>query len=1055
MRLEDILSSEQNLTNEKKCEILSAVADAVACADIDDPATELLKQHFNIRLWLELPESYAFLATQDADEATRLAYAELFQHSDENPTENGKHAHSSKLLEWISWGLTPEADASVTTAVYALILELSRTPPLCLIVTPVLRAWCILELPELTKVSTSEAEPLMAEAAHYLIERDKAGRAARVAACQNAAAAIGGAATDIAIAPAVRLQSRDALKNLLAAVPTPLLETLCARCKLTPPPRSLLPTDATPRAIILLTLTSALTTGRYATPAIPIPISAIPCDDEVFTPAPAAPVGCPARFIDAADYIRRLGSALRQETAMTLREEARDAVERVPRHRRSAILSASPEIVLVGVPGATSIEPREVVAMASISLVGVPDDVIEGWATLPFGSPLLLLRVEGIEAAPPRPKATVTLMRPAKLLAITPAGSACFQLRIELDAAAYLRDATASHPTGVSAEQQTAAMMSTCNVIVYRDRKAQEWGVLRSLHALLPQHLPPSLAATLISGAPPPNAAIPTAAVSVWGVTTRGTYRATAASMATLAPERSPSTALQLIDAPPGTRVLDIAVSAVASAVGAGLRVLVVASSAARVDEVLTAVAAAHPIFAPVIVRAGGRPSASLWARANVLDRLLARRDDLLQLVGTRGGWAACCADAASWLRTQSTGDDTAADIARELDQLEALELLRTPAERSDWAARSYARIVGCTATHIALRFPSSYAQQAVVVVDAARIGDVESLLALANTGVQHAVFIGDSRSLRPIADVRGSLPAQSLFARLARCGAPSTTLIEQSQYPRALAAVWRWRYPTLRDSPLLGPDPPVSNGFVLPYQLVSLTPTGQRDEELAAGWVVNVAEAEAAAALWMYARLVGMSIDQIAIVAMYKAQKRLIREVVTKRSANTTFQFGKAIVATADKFAARHRKLVIVSTVRTTTVGHLSSVARFVAALSAAEETLVVLGAPSLLGSIASIAPAVSVLLTQPPTLQLRINETRLAVQDVKQLQRIVGAMIAKDAEATTVPLAMPQAAAPIHRLAATGPALPPRVQDEVAPQAEASQPSPPQVLSEAIEVD
>lgn len=80
-----------------------------------------------------------------------------------------------------------------------------------------------------------------------------------------------------------------------------------------------------------------------------------------------------------------------------------------------------------------------------------------------------------------------------------------------------------------------------------------------------------------------------------------------------------------------------------------------------------------------------------------------------------------------------------------------------------------------------------------------------------------------------------------------------------------------------------------------------------------------------------------GYPAEKISILSTYNGQKHLIRDVLRKRCAWTPLFGMPARVTTVDRFQGQQNDIVLLSLVRTKTVGHLRDVRRLIVALSRA----------------------------------------------------------------------------------------------------------------------
>ena len=73
-----------------------------------------------------------------------------------------------------------------------------------------------------------------------------------------------------------------------------------------------------------------------------------------------------------------------------------------------------------------------------------------------------------------------------------------------------------------------------------------------------------------------------------------------------------------------------------------------------------------------------------------------------------------------------------------------------------------------------------------------------------------------------------------------------------------------------------------------------------------------------------MYMRLLGYPAEKISILTTYNGQKHLIRDVIRQRCAENAMFGSPHKITTVDKFQGQQNDYIILSLVRTATVGHL-----------------------------------------------------------------------------------------------------------------------------------
>jgi len=245
------------------------------------------------------------------------------------------------------------------------------------------------------------------------------------------------------------------------------------------------------------------------------------------------------------------------------------------------------------------------------------------------------------------------------------------------------------------------------------------------------------------------------------------------------------------------------------------------------------------------------------------------------------------------------------------------------------------------------------------------------------------------------------------MFARFVRLGVPTIDLDMQGRARPSIAELYNWRYKKLRNLPNTSNDKEliVANaGFVHDYQLIDVQDyEGKGESEPNPYFYQNLGEAEYVVATYMFMRLIGYPAHKISIITTYNGQKNLIRDVIQQRCANNPLFGAPAKITTVDKFQGQQNDYILLSLVRTKTVGHLRDVRRLVVAMSRARLGLYVYCRKSLFENCYELTPAFSKLLQRPIKLHLIQNEaiptTRklcepvvpFVVQDVIQMASLV----------------------------------------------------------------
>jgi intron-binding protein aquarius len=158
------------------------------------------------------------------------------------------------------------------------------------------------------------------------------------------------------------------------------------------------------------------------------------------------------------------------------------------------------------------------------------------------------------------------------------------------------------------------------------------------------------------------------------------------------------------------------------------------------------------------------------------------------------------------------------------------------------------------------------------------------------------------------------------------------------------------WRYEDLGDLSHVveSEDYRLANpGFVHTLQLVNVDDFQGRGESTPTPYFYqNLGEAEYAVALFQYMVLIGYAPARISILTTYNGQKELISDIVSQRCGNGTPLAGVSprAISTVDQYQGQQNDIIILSLVRTESVGHLRDVRRLVVAVSRARLGLYVL---------------------------------------------------------------------------------------------------------------
>lgn len=127
--------------------------------------------------------------------------------------------------------------------------------------------------------------------------------------------------------------------------------------------------------------------------------------------------------------------------------------------------------------------------------------------------------------------------------------------------------------------------------------------------------------------------------------------------------------------------------------------------------------------------------------------------------------------------------------------------------------------------------------------------------------------------------------------------------------------------------------------GFGLDFQLIDVHDYGGQGEAAPMPhYYQNLGEAEYIVAVYQYMRLLGYPMENIVILTPYVGQKALLVSLLNKRCAKDPL-FGPKIpkVSTVDQYQGQQSDYVLLSLVRSRSVGHIRDPRRLVVAMSRA----------------------------------------------------------------------------------------------------------------------
>ncbi|KAI1289575.1 RNA helicase aquarius [Halotydeus destructor] len=352
--------------------------------------------------------------------------------------------------------------------------------------------------------------------------------------------------------------------------------------------------------------------------------------------------------------------------------------------------------------------------------------------------------------------------------------------------------------------------------------------------------------------------------------------------------------------------------------------------------------------------------------------------------------------------------------IFTQLDRFKAFEMLRTGSERSRYLLVKEAKIIAMTCTHAALKRKElvdvGFQYDNILMEESAQILEIETFIPLLLQNPEHGhnrlkrwIMIGDHHQLPPViknvAFQKFGNMEQSLFTRFVRLGVPCVELDAQGRSRSSICSLWRWRYKQLADLPHVEhlPEYKTANtGFAFDYQLVNVESfNGIGESEPVPYFYQNLAEAEYVVATFMYMRVLGYPASKITILTTYNGQKHLLRDVIEQRCASNPFIGRPHKITTVDKFQGQQNDYILLSLVRTKTVGHLRDVRRLVVALSRARLGLYIFARVPVFSQCLELEPAFSRLTSRPQNLHLVLSEEypteRAVTSDLSEKPRII----------------------------------------------------------------
>ena len=326
--------------------------------------------------------------------------------------------------------------------------------------------------------------------------------------------------------------------------------------------------------------------------------------------------------------------------------------------------------------------------------------------------------------------------------------------------------------------------------------------------------------------------------------------------------------------------------------------------------------------------------------------------------------------------------------LFNELKEYRPFELLRTNYHRVQYILTNQARIVAMTCTHAAIArqrlVESDFQYDTLVIEEAGQIVELETFIpfvlqkASETTGcrLKRVILLGDSNQLPPVVNsplVKHAGYDQSLFARLLRLGVPSVQLDAQGRCRPSLASLFSWRYHGLKNLPCVSTLTKANACLRYEYQCVDCP---GEEKLIAPHTYQNMNEATYMVSFYQYLRLCGYDSSQITLLTTYNGQRELLLELLNEQcKKNPVFGMPRK-VTTVDKYQGQQNDIVLISLVRTKSVGYMQDVRRMVVGVSRARLGLYMFCNTELFGKCEELKEIFSLLLKRPVKLQLVENE-------------------------------------------------------------------------------
>ncbi len=219
---------------------------------------------------------------------------------------------------------------------------------------------------------------------------------------------------------------------------------------------------------------------------------------------------------------------------------------------------------------------------------------------------------------------------------------------------------------------------------------------------------------------------------------------------------------------------------------------------------------------------------------------------------------------------------------------------------------------------------------------------------------------------------------------------------------------LYRWRYENLKDLREIHENTQfilANPGIKKEFQFIDVPDFEGRGEFSPSPFVYqNLAEAEYIVAIFMYMCLVGYEPKKITILTTYNGQKELIKDIFKQKCSWSPIFSSPSKITTVDKYQGQQNDFILLSLVRSNSMGHLRDIRRLIVAMSRARLGLYVFGRWSLFSNVPEFENTVKTFSINSNNLELVMSENypterkpnddrcqSIKVDDFRHMYRIV----------------------------------------------------------------